>query len=246
MLTSHPNLEPHSICIIRICAMAAQNRKPAETVVRRNGEEEKTMQEKRNDKEHLIQVCRQRFRGAKAEAAAIAAKRRSEFEALLKEIYSLDNQQQLFDFVVSAIAKANEELACLVEQFAMPHHFYKLERSEDDAEVCLGEDRWRAEQKIGRLEREAAAQIERTSMDTLIQLMDEHLRPDEATALVHAIPAAAELIPELNREDLKRERDAEKDIPEYNPFLPQRSSESIRPRRCRNNPFVPIDGPHIE
>jgi hypothetical protein len=43
------------------------------------------------------------------------------------------------------------------------------------------------------------------SMDTLIRLMDEHLALVEATALVQAMPAAAELVPELKREDLEWE-----------------------------------------
>jgi hypothetical protein len=43
-------------------------------------------------------------------------------------------------------------------------------------------------------------------MDTLTRLMNEDLPPDEARAIVQAIPGAAGLIPELKREDLRDKR----------------------------------------
>ena len=39
----------------------------------------------------------------------------------------------------------------------------------------------------------------------MIELIGKRLTSTEATALVQAIPAAAELVPELKREDLKGE-----------------------------------------
>jgi hypothetical protein len=173
------------------------------------------MQEKRNEKQYLVQVCCQRFQEAKSEAAAIAAKRRSEFDALLDKIYSLDEDKQphigqLYKLANSTVARGNEEIARLAEKFGIGLHFSPLLTISDSdwghyVHDFSKNDRRIAERRISRLEREAAAQIERTSMDTLIRLMDEHLAPDEATALVQAIPAAAELVPELKREDLKGE-----------------------------------------
>jgi hypothetical protein len=66
--------------------------------------------------------------------------------------------------------------------------------------------------RISRLEREAAVQIERTSMDVLVRLMNEDLTAAEAKKLVDAIPAAAELIPELKREDLEWKPDHDGDV----------------------------------
>jgi hypothetical protein len=172
------------------------------------------MQEKRNEKQYLVQVCCQRFQEAKSEAAAIAEKRRLEFDALLEKTYSLDEDNshlgQLYKLANSAIAKVNEEIARLAEELGMHLQFGpSLAIDYGDWPQCLrhcSDNEWqKAKHKIRRLETEAAAQIERTSMDTLIRLMDEHLAPDEATALVQAIPAAAELVPELKREDLKGE-----------------------------------------
>jgi hypothetical protein len=174
------------------------------------------MQGERTEREYLVRACCLRLRGAKAEAAAIAAKRRSQFKALLEKTYNLDEIDspigRLYKLANSAAAKANEELARLAEEFGMDLAFgptltisYRL--WPEYVRLC-SEGEWRmAEPTIRRLEREAVVQIERTSMDAMIQLTDEHLAPAEAKILVEAIPAAVELVPELKWEDLKREPD---------------------------------------
>src|SRR5262249_47559730 len=79
-------------------------------------------------KEYLVQVCRRRCLMAKTEAAAIAARRRSELEALLeKTYYSFDKDDdspggQLCKLAKSAAARANEELAHLAAEFGMSLH----------------------------------------------------------------------------------------------------------------------------
>jgi hypothetical protein len=157
-----------------------------------------------------------RFQGAKAEAAATAARRKAEFEALLEKTYSLEENDshlgQLYKLANSAAAEANEQIACLARRFGTHLQFGpSLKISYGDwpqhARHCSKNDRWRAAHRISRLETEAAAQIERTSTDTLIQLMGENLALAEAKKLVEAIPAAADLIPELKREDLNCEPD---------------------------------------
>ena len=162
-------------------------------------------------KEYLVKVSFPHTRGAKAEAAAIAAKRRSQFEALLEATFRLNKDDdsptgRLCKLARSAAARANEELAL------DPQMGPWLEVSYGDPypERLWAEELCAAQRKIRRLEREAAAQIEHSAMDTLIRLMSEDLTPDEAAAIVQAIPAAAELIPELKREDLNRERESEK------------------------------------
>ena len=74
------------------------------------------MQEKRNEKQYLVQVCCQRFQEAKSEAAAIAAKRRSEFDALLDKIYSLDedNSHTLGNCTNSRILQLREGMKRLL------------------------------------------------------------------------------------------------------------------------------------
>jgi hypothetical protein len=62
-----------------------------------------------------------------------------------------------------------------------------------------------ADSKISRLKKEAALQIERISIETQTRLIEERFTLAEATALVQAIPAAAELMPELRVEDLDEE-----------------------------------------
>jgi hypothetical protein len=180
----------------------------------RNGERNKSMQE-RNEKEYLVRACYLRFREAKAEAAAIAAKRRSEFEALLEKTDGIDEHNrrlgQMYKVANSAAARAKEQISRLMQELGISLELAtSLAISYGDWPQCVQhcmDDRWRAENRISRLETEAAAQIERASMETLIQLMDEHLPPAEASVLVQAIPAAAELIPELKREDLNGEPD---------------------------------------
>ena len=164
--------------------------------------------QKRIDKEYLVHECCQRCLGAKAEATAIAAKRRSEFEALLKEIYSPENEQRLYEFAARAAIDANEDLAHLARELGMFRSNIQL-ISECDVEHPSKNDRQWAERKIARRERQAAAQIEHASIDALIRLKDESLTPDEAAALVQAIPSAAELVPELKREDLQCGVDSE-------------------------------------
>uniref|UniRef100_Q027Z7 Uncharacterized protein n=1 Tax=Solibacter usitatus (strain Ellin6076) TaxID=234267 RepID=Q027Z7_SOLUE len=174
------------------------------------------METKRIEKEHLVRVCCQRIQGAKAEAAAVAARRMSEFDALLETSFRRDEDDsprgKLYRFANSAAEKANEEIAHLAEESGTdlclgPQLTISYGQWPEIVQHCSEED-WRvAGRRIRRLEREAAAQIERTSMDTLVQLMEEKLTPAEAMGLVQAIPAAAELISELKREDLKWEPD---------------------------------------
>ena len=175
------------------------------------------MQTKRIEKEHWADVCRERCLGAKAEAAAVAAKRWLEFETLLEKMYSPDNDDshlgRLYTLAKSRAATVNKEIARLAEEFGMDLQFgpsLKIDYGSwsDYAQRGSEQDWCTAKRKIGTLEREAAAQIERIAMDTLIRLMHEDFTPDEATAIVHAIPTAAELVPELKREDL-RDRDVE-------------------------------------
>jgi hypothetical protein len=64
---------------------------------------------------------------------------------------------------------------------------------------------WLADCRIKRQEKEAALQIERTAIEAQTRLIAEHLTLADAKALVHAIPAAAELMPELKFEDLQEE-----------------------------------------
>jgi hypothetical protein len=160
----------------------------------------------------LVKVCGQRFKGAKAEASAIASKRMSEFGALLDTAFNLDEDDsprgKLYGFANTAVARANEEIARLAKESGTDLHLgptltIDYGQYPEIVQHCSERD-WRSARcKIRRLAKEAAAQIERTSMDTLIQLMDANLTPAEAMMLVQAIPAAAELMPELKREDLE-------------------------------------------
>jgi hypothetical protein len=191
-------------------------RKPTKTVVPEAKERRSSMETKTSEKEYLLYICRLRALGAKAEAAAIAAKRRSEFEALLEKTFSVDESDshlgQLYKFANSAAAKANEEIARLAKEFGTSLQFGPWLRISYGDWPQHVQEYWeyycrKAESKICRLEQEAAAQIEHTSMDSLIRLTDAHLTPADAKTLVEAIPAAAELIPELKRENLESEPD---------------------------------------
>jgi hypothetical protein len=179
------------------------------------------MQTKQIEKENLIRVCCERFRGAKAEAADIAAKRRWEFISLLETAFNIDQDDsprgKLHRFANSAVARANEEIAHLAKESGTdlvfgPTLTISYGQWSEFVQHCTKRDWQMASCKIRRLETEAAAQIERTSMDTLIQLMDANLTPAEAAALVEAIPTAAALIPVVQFEDLKLEPDGTEDV----------------------------------
>jgi hypothetical protein len=168
-------------------------------------------------KQNLVQLCCQRFREAKAEAAAISAKRLSELDDLVKMAYTPveDDSQlgQLLKFANSAAAKANDQIVRIAEEFGI-HPVYRPTLTIDHGQYFSdGPFYWwrtsrpMAESMIGTREREAAAQIEDRSIDTLIRLMDEDIAPAEAAALVQAIPAAVELMPEMTLADLDRESD---------------------------------------
>jgi hypothetical protein len=172
------------------------------------------MPTKKSDKESLIQVCRLRARIAEAKAAAIAAKRKAEVRAILKKRYNDDKDvsrgEQLYNLAESLAAKANEEIARLAEKTGWPV---------DDAPTLelyyhyiptYCQDYWdrntkRVNCRISKLQKEAALQIERTAIETQMRLIAEHLTLADAKALIHAIPAAAELMPELKFEDLQEE-----------------------------------------
>jgi hypothetical protein len=177
-----------------------------------------------NQNENLARACCLRLLGAKAEAAAIAAKRRSEFDALIHKRYSLDEDDldgndsfsQLYKLANSTVVKGNEVIARRAEELGMTLQLgpsLKIDYGDYPQYVqhCSESEWQKALRKIRRLEREAAAQIERTAMDTLIQLTDPCLAPADARKLLEAIPAAAELVPELKLDDLEREPDHDTD-----------------------------------
>src|SRR5215467_4177353 len=109
------------------------------------------------DKEYLVQVCRQRFRGAKAEAAAIAAERRSEFKAFLKERYSIvegdSPHGQLHKLATFAAAETNAKIASRAEEFGIEVQFrpslvIDYGQWEEFAQQCSQEDAWLGERRI--------------------------------------------------------------------------------------------------
>ena len=78
------------------------------------------MQTKKSEKEYLIQACRLRARTAVAETTAVAARRRAEFQALLKKTYyggdDVHPWQQLHKIAKSAVEKTNDVIARLARE----------------------------------------------------------------------------------------------------------------------------------
>jgi hypothetical protein len=87
---------------------------------------------------------------------------------------------QLFKVANSAAARAKEQIARLMQELGISLELAtSLAISYGDwpqyAQHCSENSRHRVDDRISRLETEAAAQIEQTAIDTVIQLTDEHL-----------------------------------------------------------------------
>lgn len=169
----------------------------------------------RTERQDILQICRQRERVAKADAVAVAARHRAEFEAQLARIYSWDE-----DDVWKAAAKAakeatrqaNEQIAARCEQLGIPSRFRPA--LDEPSWYCRGENavaQRRAEltrvanTKIDQLLKEAKHAIEAKSVEIQTRLLADGLTSADARVFLKAMPTPAQLMPAVTVEDIQKQ-----------------------------------------
>src|SRR5262249_16132529 len=148
---------------------------------------------KKKERDHLLQVCRMRAKVAKAEVAALAAKRKSAFEVQLASIYSFDNDavwKRAFEMTQAVVERAGNEIACRSRELGIPadlaptvgEHWHG--RGENATRERRAELTRVAHRKIDQLEKEAKLEIERTSVEIQTRLVADGLESADAKAFL--------------------------------------------------------------
>jgi hypothetical protein len=78
------------------------------------------------DRDSLLQLCRMRARVAKADATAVAARRRAEFAAQLAAIYHWDTDdtwREAHRLAKAAVDRAREEIRARSKELGIPRRF---------------------------------------------------------------------------------------------------------------------------
>ena len=149
------------------------------------------------ERETLLQVCRMRARVAKAEANAVAARRKAEFEAQLAAIYHFDNDEvwkQAHAAALIAVEQAREQIARRARELGIPGAFapdvglHWYGRGENAIRERRTELTRVAHRKIDQLEKEAKLGIERASVDIQTKIVADGLNSarSEVVARSHA------------------------------------------------------------
>jgi hypothetical protein len=169
----------------------------------------------RTERQDLLQICRQQERVAKAQADAVAARRKAEFQAQLARVYSWDEND-----VWKAATKAakeytrqcSERIAAECDKLGIPRW----------AQPELGGPQWygrgenavaqrRAEltkvanTKIDQLLKEAKHAIEAKSVEIQTCLLADGLTSADAKAFLAAMPTPAQLIAVVTVEDVQKQ-----------------------------------------
>lgn len=169
---------------------------------------------KRNDQQDLLQVVRMRARVAKADAAAVAARRKAEFAAQLAAVYSYDDDevwkkaQAAADVAAEA---AQKDVARRCAELGIPRRFAPeirllwYGRGENAVASRRAELTKVANTKIEQLQKEAIHEIERSSVELQTQLVAGCLESEEAKAFLEAMPTAEQLMPQITVEQIKKQ-----------------------------------------
>jgi hypothetical protein len=167
----------------------------------------------RTERQDLLQICRQRERVAKAEAVAIAARRKAEFEAQLARIYHFDEDaiwQAAHKAAKRAALEATEQVAAQCRQLGIPlwaqpeisePHWWG--RGENATRQRRAELTRVAHAKIDQHLKEAKHAIECASVEIQTQLVAGGLESADAKAFLEAMPAAAKLMPMVTVEEIQ-------------------------------------------
>ena len=169
----------------------------------------------RTERQDLLQICRQQERVAKAQADAVAARRRAEFQAQLARIYSWD-ENDIWKAATKAAKQftleCGERIAAECDKLGIPRW----------AQPQLGEPQWwgrgenavaerRAEltrvanTKIDQLLKDAKHAIAAKSVEIQTRLLADGLTSADAKMFLEAMPMAAELMPVVTVEDVQKQ-----------------------------------------
>jgi hypothetical protein len=165
------------------------------------------------DRDSLLQLCRMRARVAKADAVAVAARRRAEFAAQLAAVYSFDNDEtwrQAYQSAKAATNRAREEIAARAKELGIPQRFapelglHWYGRGENASRERRAELTRVAHTKIEQLEKEAKHAIERASVEIQTRLVADGLESADAKAFLESMPAPEQLIPEISVAEVQK------------------------------------------
>jgi hypothetical protein len=173
----------------------------------------------RTERQDLLQICRHRERVAKAEADAVAARRKAEFEAQLAREYSWDESEVWKAAALAALEftrQCNAQVAADCDKRGIPRwaqprilepHWYG--RGENATRERRAELTRVAHARIDQHLKEAKHAIEHASVEIQTQLVADGLQSADAKAFLEAMPAAAQLMPVVTVEDVQKQLGAD-------------------------------------
>ena len=163
----------------------------------------------------LLHICRQQERVAKAQADAVAARRRAEFQAQLARIYSWD-ENDIWKAATKAAKQftleCGERITAECDKLGIPRRF----------QPQLGEPQWwgrgenavaerRAEltrvanTKIDQLLKDAKHAIAAKSVEIQTRLVAEGLESAAAKAFLESMPVPSALLPPVTVEEIQKQ-----------------------------------------
>jgi hypothetical protein len=166
------------------------------------------------DRDSLLGLCRMRARVAKADATAVAAKRRAEFAAQLAAIYHWDNDnvwREVHRLAEAEVERAREKIQARSKELGIPKRFAPdldlrwYGRGENASRERRAELTRVADRKIEQLEKEAKLAIERASVEIQTKLVAHGLESAEAKAFLDSMPAAEQLMPALSVQEIQKQ-----------------------------------------
>jgi hypothetical protein len=155
-----------------------------------------------------------RARVAKADATAVAARRRAEFAAQLAATYHWDTDdtwREAHRLAEAAVDRAREEIQARSRELGIPKRFAPdlglqwWGRGENASRERRAELTKVAHTKIEQLEKEAKHAIERASVEIQTRLVADGLESAEARAFLDSMPTAEQLMPALTVEEVQKQ-----------------------------------------
>jgi len=162
----------------------------------------------------LLKVCRIRTKVAKADAAARSANLKAEFEAQLAAAYSYDDNEiwkKAYAAAKEAAQEAQHIVARRCEELGIPGRFAPSlylnwsSRGENAVKQRRAELTRVAHSKIEQLEKNAKLEIDRASAETQTKLLAAGLESAEAQAFLEAMPTAAQLMPTVSLQEIRKQ-----------------------------------------
>lgn len=166
----------------------------------------------RTDRDDLLQICRMRVRLTKADVAAVAAERETQFAAQLAAAFDFDQGKiwkQAKAAAEAATCQAQKEIAQRCSELGIPRrffpmlHLYWYDCGEFGAASRRAELTKVAHTRIEQLKKEARLEIERVSVDFQTRLLADGLELEDARAFLESMPAADQLMPAVTVEQMQ-------------------------------------------